>query len=160
MKLILGNVEFDDNEAPAQLKGLGGDQQLAVTKFIGSGKVVQALGPQPNPVSWTGTFINENAIRRARQIDYYRAQGDAIELSWGDYLADVVIKSFIYDPENEFNVPYSITLEVVTDRTLPVEPERLKQKESLIIEKLKVSDEAVDNLKASSEFTSKTVTLT
>jgi len=156
MKLILGAVEFEGFEIPAQLKGLGGIQQVAVSNFVGSGKVVQALGPKPHPVSWSGTFLYETAIQRARQVDYYRIQGDVIEVSWGDYLADVIVREFHYDPEGEFNVPYSITLEVITDRTQPLNPVRLKPKESEVIEKLKKADDVIESLKALDSF-SKTV---
>lgn len=152
MKFILGDVEFEGFEVPAQLKGLGGIQQLAVHNQVGSGKVVQALGPKPHPVTWTGTFLTESAMRRARMVDYYRIQGDVVEFSWGDYLADVVVKEFTYEPESEFTIPYSITLEVVTDRTQPLEPTRMNPKEAEVISKLQTADSVLQNLITDTNF--------
>src|SRR5437667_2558017 len=113
----LGLVTLSGFEVPNALP-FGGDQQTVLTKFIGKNKRhVQVLGSQPRDIEWRGVFLYGSAVARARFIDSMRIAGDVILFQWGDFLYNVVIKRFWFDPANLFNIPYEIALEIVEDLT-------------------------------------------
>lgn len=104
-------ITFDIHELPEQIP-LGGEQLLAVHKFPGGYKSIQALGAFDEAVEWSGEFLYEEAMDRAAELDSMRRAGKQLTLSWGPISLPVVIASFTYQPQNKYSVPYTIKLEV------------------------------------------------
>jgi hypothetical protein len=117
--LMLGSFEFLDTEIPAELR-LGGDQTLAIHRFIGGGKSVQPMGCDDKAPAWTGIFRGSEASTRAQYIDGLRIAGNSLLLTWDAFSYNVVIKNFEFSIQQINHIPFSITLEVVKNNTSPV----------------------------------------
>ncbi|MGI4776959.1 MAG: hypothetical protein ACRYGA_02380 [Janthinobacterium lividum] len=118
--LQLGGFVFEGLEVPEVLV-LGGAQTLVKHNFPGGARILQALGADHAPISWRGLFLGGPALQRAKALDFMRVQGAAVPLTVFDSAYTVVIARFEYGVENFHKIGYSITVEVVEDRTRPVE---------------------------------------
>lgn len=120
--LILGDFEFQDMEVPESLP-FGGAHALAIKKMIGGVRDIQALGPDPDPLEWSGIFMptgaGQSALDRALMVKRLFDAGLPLTLSFGELYYQVQIARF--KPELRFyRVPYRISLEVIADLTAPV----------------------------------------
>ncbi len=112
--LLLGTFAFSGSEVPPELSS-GGDQAMAVQKLIGGTRVVDAMGPDPAPVTWSGRLQGPQAESRLRTLEAMRDKGEKVSLSWGAQRKSVVIKSVRYRWERFYQILYSIECEVVED---------------------------------------------
>ena len=117
--LSLGEVFFSRYEVPEKIT-FGGEQMLAMHKFIGGARIIDSMGRDDMPLQWNGIFIGENAYDRARFIDAMRINGKALSLTWAEFSYQVVIKHFEVDFERFYKMPYKITCEIIADNTQPV----------------------------------------
>jgi len=115
--------QFSGMEVPESIRG-GGSQQLNTITLPGGARVIQALGRDDLPLTWSGVFLGGDtaaekavATRRCRYLDYLRIQGTVHTLTWFQYSYSVVIKDFQWDWRLFYNIPYTITFEVVQDLT-------------------------------------------
>lgn len=113
--LSLGGVEFRDFEIPEQIRGMGGEQALVIHRLLGGRRVIDATGDDPTPREWSGRFRGADALPRARVLDQMRRAGQPVTLAFADVSETVVLRRFTYDPERFYEVPYSLSLEVVSD---------------------------------------------
>jgi nucleoid-associated protein YgaU len=119
--LTLGDFVFQDLEVPESI-GFGLEQRLAVKKLVGGVRDIQALGPDPRPIDWSGIFLptpeGESALDRAEAIKSMVIQAQPVTLSWDRIYLMVYIRSF--DPDYRFaRIPYRISCEVIQDLTTP-----------------------------------------
>lgn len=115
-----GNVfRFQHLEIPPTIS-LGTRQSTVVHTLIGGKRVVDVLGPVPVPPEWSGEFIGEQALTRARYLDTQCKQGTLFTLAWSDFSYDGVISEFHADFMQETRIPYRILFTVETDRTAPI----------------------------------------
>jgi hypothetical protein len=150
--LKLGDVVFLNFEIPDQLKGLGGIHQMAEHDYIGPDKDVQMLGPKPHDISWSGTFLYQEAADRARRLDQYRIAGSTLRLSWDVFAYEVVIKDFRFDPRHKFEIPYDIELVVVKDLSgVPPVP-IVQTTDEGVLTAFSKTDDALENLQEDSNF--------
>jgi len=113
--LKLGDVVFGDTETgPIPF---GGEQQLNIHRLVGGKRVIDAMGDNPIALDWTGIFVGANALTKAKTLRRMQKEGRALSLTWSSMTYQVVISKFTGQFEAEFNIPYSITCEVVEDRT-------------------------------------------
>lgn len=112
--VILGGVVFQAFEIPEKIN-FGGKQTLAVHKLIGGQRIIDAMGADPAPISWSGKFRGGAALGRAQSIDAMRITGLPVSLSWLGLTYSVVISEFKAETEKYYEVPYTVTCEVVTD---------------------------------------------
>lgn len=124
--LLLGAFEFQENEIPASIN-FGGSQNLAIHQLIGGGRIVDSMGNNDHDISWSGLFFNNvttglSAIDRAREVNTLRTLGLELELVFYDLIYLVKIKEFRPSFERFYQVPYSITLQVIQDLNLPASP--------------------------------------
>ena len=112
--LILGGVAFTGFEIPNKIN-FGGEQKTVVHQLIGGGRVIDAMGPSPDVISWEGRFRGLSAISRAQAVDEMRMAGTQVDLSWLNVFRSVVIKTFKAETEKAYEVPYQITCEVVQE---------------------------------------------
>jgi len=116
--LLLGDVQFADFEIPDSIKG-GGAQALDIKRYGGGLRTVDAFGPDDAPISWSGMFLDDTAESRCQQLDAMRRAGSQVQLSYGSFNYAVVISRFEWDYQKFYQIPYSITLEVVQDNVQP-----------------------------------------
>ena len=116
--LTLGAVAFADFEIPDSLP-FGGEQMLTVHKLMGGVRQVDAMGRDDEPLSWSGIFLGENALDRARSLDALRIGGQPQALAWSELSYSVLIKRFVADFRKPNYIPYQITCEVITDTASP-----------------------------------------
>lgn len=120
--LTLGDIVFDDMEIPDAIP-FGGEQMTKVHRLTGGKRVVDALGPDDMPLEWSGRFLSPDGLARARALDAMRKAGVAVTLSWSELSYLVVVKRFVANFEAAWNLPYSISCEVVSDLSKPLSPD-------------------------------------
>lgn len=114
--LRLGNFIFADFEIPDNVKGLlSGKQMLAVKKQIGGQRVIDAMGPDPADLTWSGRFQGGNLVLRASQLAAMRDAGQAVTL-----VCDLIVLTVVLA---EFNVSYERAWQGTYDIRLVVQPE-------------------------------------
>jgi hypothetical protein len=123
-------------ELPNELQ-FGGDQRVVVNEYVGNyQRQVAVLGAQPRDIEWSGVFLYETALARARYFDSFRVRGEAISFIWGDFNFLVIVSQFLFDPINLYHIPYRIRLTVAKDfsTTNVVRPPSLDTVESGILD--------------------------
>lgn len=118
--LNLGNFQFQGLEIPAQISGLAPLQSLAIHKFVGGDRTIDALGQDFPPITWSGLFFGTNAIARLNQLKALAAAGLPQTLLWHSFNYLVLIKDVGADERRQYEIPYHITCEVVSDNSTPV----------------------------------------
>lgn len=114
--LKLADFEFSRFEIPERIP-FGGRHLLAVHKMIGGKRVIDAMGRDDAPLSWSGLIQGQNATLRARYLDGLRISGQAQALFWGDFKYKVVVEEFVADYERFYQIPYRISCLVEEDQT-------------------------------------------
>ncbi|MDE2024865.1 MAG: hypothetical protein KGJ07_00050 [Patescibacteria group bacterium] len=117
--LTLGPVTFATYEIPPKIN-FGGDQMLSVKKLVGGQRIIDAMGRDDDAISWSGLFFGSTALARARFLDGMRVQGLPLLLTWSQFSYSIVIRSFKPSFERTYQIPYSITCEVIQDLTKPI----------------------------------------
>lgn len=117
--LTLGGVVFQDFEIPEKVPG-GGEQVLDIKKQLGGIRTINAMGVDDKPITWTGRFRGETAVQRLKQIDVMRRAGQPIKLTYNAFSYTVLIGSFTWDFQAPFEIPYEISLTILTDDTAPL----------------------------------------
>jgi hypothetical protein len=116
--LTLGDFVFQDMEIPERIP-FGGEQRLVIKKLVGGRRVIDALGSDPIPLEWSGTFVGQDALARAQYVQGLKDAGLPLDLTWNELYYRVLIHSFV--PDYQFyEIPYKISCEVLEDLTAPV----------------------------------------
>jgi hypothetical protein len=118
-RVTLGDLTFAYMEVPESIP-FGGEQRLTVHELVGGVRVVDAMGRSDMPLEWTGYFLGDTALERARYLDTQRVSGQALLLTWSELRYRVVIQKFEASFERPYQVPYRISCVVVEDQTGPV----------------------------------------
>src|SRR5476649_1984517 len=116
LSFTLGAETFQEFEIPESIP-LGGAQQLVIHKLPGGARVIQPMGPDDDPIQWSGLFLGATALDRARAIDLMRVQGMPQQLAFFEFRYKVVVKSFRYVVEQRYRIRYTLELEVIEDST-------------------------------------------
>lgn len=117
--VTLGDLTFSYLEVPESIP-FGGEQRLTVHELVGGVRVVDAMGPSDMPLQWSGMFLGDTALDRARYLDTQRKLGNALLLTWSELRYRVVIQSFEPVFERAYQIPYRISCLVVEDQTSPI----------------------------------------
>jgi hypothetical protein len=120
--LSLGTFTFQEMEIP-EVVPFHGAQRLSVKKLIGGTRVIDAMGTDPQPITWSGIFFptndGESPLDRARLVEAIREAGQPVTLQWDALNLTVFVSEF--SPDYRFaRIPYSITVEVLQDNTRSV----------------------------------------
>lgn len=118
--LTLGSFQFAGLEIPSQISGLGAAQALAVHKLVGGSRVIDAMGQDFHPIEWSGLFFGSNAMARMNQLKALAVSGAPQKLAWHTFNYLVIIRDFTPDERRQFEIPYHISCEVVSDNSYPV----------------------------------------
>jgi len=117
--LTLGPVAFAGFELPSSIT-LGGRQTLAIHKLPGGIRIIDALGPDPADLAWSGIFTGPDAADRARLLDTLRIAGTELLLSWDAFLYMVVVERFDADYRSPWWIPYRLSCAVVRDEAAAI----------------------------------------
>ncbi len=112
--LTLGPVAFAGFELPSSIT-LGGRQRLAIHRLPGGVRIIDAMGPDPADIGWSGIFSGPDAADRARLLDTMRAAGSSLVLSWDAFLYTVIVESFSADYRSPWWIPYRLSCAVLQD---------------------------------------------
>jgi hypothetical protein len=108
----LGNLFFDSFDVPSQIT-YGGKQSLKIHKMIGGARQIDAMGDDPNAVSWTGLFLSSDATARAQTLEQMRVSGDVQALLWGAFNINVVIDEATFVYKNASEIEYTVSCEIL-----------------------------------------------
>lgn len=114
----LGEFIFDGFEYPEAIN-FGGSQIMSRQTLVGGKRVINTMGRSDDDISWSGYFDGLGALDRARFIDQYRIDGKPLDFTYDRFKYKVLIKDFKPVYKTFYWIPYSITLEVIEDLTLP-----------------------------------------
>lgn len=112
--LMLGGITFKDYELPEHIE-YGGKHTLATKKLIGGKRVIDALGPDDDDISWSGRFQGEDAAQRAAALDSLRNSGAEVELLFGDQFRMVVVQDVRLTHERPWQILYHVSCMVSSD---------------------------------------------
>ena len=112
--LTLGPVAFAGFELPSSIT-FGGRQRLAIHRLPGGVRIIDALGPDPADLAFSGIFTGPDAADRARLLDTLRVAGAALPLAWDAFLYTVVVERFEADYRSPWWVPYRLSCTVLRD---------------------------------------------
>ena len=116
--LQLGDFVFEQQEIPESIP-FGGVQRLVRHDLVGGTRIVDSMGDLNEPLSWSGWLLGQNALTRAYELDAMRASGAQLRLTWSELSFDVVIESFRANFQRWYQIPYTLTCEVVDDLSEP-----------------------------------------
>ena len=112
--LSLGPVAFAGFELPSSIT-IGGTQRLSIHRLPGGIRVIDALGPDPADIAFSGIFTGPDAADRARVLDALRVVGSQLPLTWDAFFYTVIIASFEADYRSPWWIPYKISCSVLRD---------------------------------------------
>jgi hypothetical protein len=112
--VVLGGFVFFDHEVPNTLP-FGGTQEYKKQVMVGGQKVVDAMGPNNDDISWSGRFRGAAAIGRASSVKSMMDAGAQVTLTWLGISRTVLITKFEPTTDKFYEVPYRITCCVVDD---------------------------------------------
>jgi hypothetical protein len=119
IQVQLGDLTLTGLEIPERMP-FGVKQAVAVQKLIGGARVVDSMGRDDDPLTWSGYFTGGNALDRALYLHNLCVIGQPITLSWDQLNYLVVIDSFTPNYAFAYRIPYEISCTVVQDNTSPV----------------------------------------
>lgn len=114
----LGDFVFANNEVPQSIP-FGGSQRLSIKKLVGGERVIDSMGRDDLALTWSGRFRGSTGLLRAQFLDGMRVSGKAYRLSWSQLNYLVVIRDFHPDFLRFYEIPYTITVEVIQDLNKP-----------------------------------------
>lgn len=107
---------FSGAEVPEEIT-FGGAQMLSENKLIGGRRITDAMGPDDAPLQWSGIFLYNSALSRARFLDSLRRTGGVCTLAWDELRYSVIVSDFHANYKKPYHIPYSITCSVIEDQT-------------------------------------------
>lgn len=114
--IILDGIEFEGFELPESL-AFGGNQALVTHKMIGGARIIDAMGPDDEPITWSGRFLDEFAAEKAFRVDLLRRSGREVrlEVPAASRAYRVVVSSFKAEMQRPYLFPYTIAVEIIED---------------------------------------------
>jgi hypothetical protein len=124
VKLTLGKFTFKDFEIPAHI-AFPAKQQTVIHKLVGGKRVIDVLGVDYDPITWSGIITGKKAGDRVRMLETMRDTGAIVTMTLDSYSFDVVVTSFVPTFEFIYRRPYTIELAVVKRNDAPVQVDAL-----------------------------------
>lgn len=110
-KITLGGIVFDPG--PRREIRFGGNQSLVKQDIPGVGALYQDMGPDEEPITWSGSLIGATAVTTAMALDAMRTRGGVVELyTWHVPVKQVLIREFAWRLVRAERVDYDIALVV------------------------------------------------
>lgn len=116
---VLDTFVFEGFEEPYELN-FGKEQSAYKHILIGGGRVIDMMGAGDPDITWSGYFTGFQASLRARYLETLCKQGQSLTLRTNSFVKNVVITKFTYGQHEIWPIQYTITVQVIEDKTLPV----------------------------------------
>lgn len=123
-RLVLGDFEFLDFEVPERL-ALPGRQKTVLHQMVGGKRVIDVLGIEYDPLSWSGIITGSQSGDRVSALERMRDAGEQLTLTLDNYSFTVVITSFTPVYEFIYRRPYSIEVAIVANKASPLKVDAL-----------------------------------
>lgn len=108
-RVMLGGITFD--LGPHREVRFGGTQALVRQDVPGAGPIYQDMGPDEEPISWSGSLVGPQAVATAMALDAMRKRGEVVDLqTWLVPAKRVLIREFNWRLVRADRVDYDITL--------------------------------------------------
>lgn len=120
----LDEFSFANFEIPETIS-LGGSQHTTVHELPGGNRIIHTMGGSDREIAWRGVFLSADALTRASTLDQKRIAGKAVVLKTLNLTKNCIISSFTFDPKQNNNVPYSISLTVISNVVVTPKPSLL-----------------------------------
>lgn len=111
-RLILGDFEFIEHEVPESI-AIRGRQNTVQHQLIGGRRIIDVLGTEYEPLTWSGIITGLQADKRVSVLERMRDAGHPVVLTLDDYRFTVVITTFSPVYEFIWRRPYSIEVAVL-----------------------------------------------
>lgn len=92
--LTLGGIAFDDFSTPSEMM-FGGNQAMVIHKLPGGQRVIDTLGPDDAPITWSGQFFGNDAYATSLVLNGMKDAGQVVPLTWGGQFRLVIIDRFL-----------------------------------------------------------------
>lgn len=109
-------------EIPPRLDALGGYHFNAQHDFPGGYRTLQALGPFPGPLLWSGWLLGGNAFNRSYGIDQIRKNGTTAYLNYGPWSWQGLVVKYLASVRHQNLVKYEIEFIPTLDLTQTAPP--------------------------------------
>lgn len=116
--VTLGDFEFGRFEVPEVIP-FGLAQKQVVHKLVGGVRQIDALGPDPDDIIWSGWLTGETALARAQELKRLCKVGAALALTWSGIAYTVTVQAAKFDFRLAWRIQYTLTCTVVSDDTAP-----------------------------------------
>lgn len=127
----LGGILFGPWETPSKIS-LPSGQKINKHVMIGGQRQIDAMGPDPAPLSWTGRARGQNAASDMQSVKAMCDAGAQVTLEWNEYTYTVVIEKFDPQYKTPIEWEYSITVEIVDDPSAGMGAASLSSLDSLV----------------------------
>lgn len=117
-RLMLGDFEFLEFEVPESI-AVRGKQNTVQHQLIGGRRIIDVLGTEYEPFTWSGIITGPRASDRVSALERMRDAGHPLMLTLDEYRFTVVITAFNPVYEYVWRRPYSIELAVVRNEGTP-----------------------------------------
>lgn len=117
-RLMLGDFEFLEFEVPEQI-AIHGRQKTVQHQLIGGRRIIDVLGTEYEPLSWSGIFTGPQSGERVSALERMRDAGQPVVLTLDDYRFTAVVTAFKPVYEYVWRRPYSIEVAVVRNEGSP-----------------------------------------
>lgn len=111
-RLMLGEFEFMEFEVPQRIV-IAGRQKMVQHQLIGGQRIIDVLGTEYEPLTWSGIITGSQAGERVSVLERMRDAGHPVVLTLDDYRFTVVITAFSPVYEFAWRRPYTIEVAVV-----------------------------------------------
>lgn len=113
--LVLGGVVFRNFEIPQSII-FPIRQRHHIHLHVGSDRVVDATGPDPQPIRWSGRFTGPDASSRVRTLQVMTAAGAELPLVYASFQERVLIIDFTPDLTKSYDIYYQIEVLPTTNQ--------------------------------------------
>lgn len=117
-RLMLGEFEFMEFEVPERVV-IPGRQKTVQHQLIGGRRIIDVLGTEYEPLTWSGVITGSQAGERVGALERMRDAGHPLVLKLDDYRFTVVITAFSPVYEFIWRRPYTIEVAVVSNDGSP-----------------------------------------
>lgn len=117
-RLMLGEFEFMEFEVPQRMV-IAGRQKTVQHQLIGGRCIVDVLGTEYEPLTWSGIITGSQSGERVSALERMRDAGHPVVLTLDDYRFTVVITAFSPVYEFVWRRPYTIEVAIVRNEGAP-----------------------------------------
>lgn len=114
-----GYFVFTREEVPEHILQ-GGCQAVSVQRMVGGRRIVRAMGPDEDEITFSGLFAYQGTAR-SDFLDGLRRRGDLCTLTWDNRRLLVIVSAYRVRYEKPYELRYSISFTVVNNETAIVD---------------------------------------